>query len=115
VPGSIIVVSGMPGSGKTTVARELAPALNLPLFDKDDILEGLFESRGIGDAVWREKLSRDSDEELIRLVRDSNGAVVSSFWRRPATPSTRRSLLPVRCAHGAIQVHLSPKASRSPR
>ena len=34
-----VVISGLPGSGKTTLARRLAQALNLPLIDKDDILE----------------------------------------------------------------------------
>jgi hypothetical protein len=31
------------------------------LLDKDDILEQLFESKGIGDAAWRRRLSRESD------------------------------------------------------
>jgi tRNA A37 threonylcarbamoyladenosine biosynthesis protein TsaE len=29
-----VVLSGLPGSGKTWLARQLAPALNLRLFDK---------------------------------------------------------------------------------
>ena len=56
-----VVISGLPGSGKTTLARRLAPALNLPLIDKDDILDRLFEAKGSGDAVWRRRLSRESD------------------------------------------------------
>ena len=78
-----MVVSGLPGSGKTTLARKLAPALSLPLLDKDDILEGLFETLGIGDADWRRRLSRASDEILQRLARNSSGAVLTSFWRNP--------------------------------
>ena len=39
-------MSGLPGSGKTTVAQALAPLLKLPLFDKDAILEQLFETKG---------------------------------------------------------------------
>lgn len=76
-----VVVSGLPGSGKTTLARRLAAALALPLFDKDDILEALFESLGVGDADWRQRLSRASDEILQRLAQHSNGAVLTSFWR----------------------------------
>jgi cytidylate kinase len=76
-----IVVSGLPGSGKTTLARKLAPALGLPLFDKDDILESLFATLGVGDADWRQRLSRASDEILQRLAQFSNGAVLTSFWR----------------------------------
>lgn len=80
-----IVVSGIPGSGKTTLGRKLATALQLPFFDKDDILDDLFEREGIGDAAWRRTLSRRSDEELRRLVMASSGAVVVSFWRTAMT------------------------------
>ncbi len=77
-----VVVSGLPGSGKTTLARRLAPALNLPLIDKDDILERLFESKGVGDA-WRRALSRESDAILQREAASADGAVLVSFWRLP--------------------------------
>jgi hypothetical protein len=78
-----VVVSGLPGSGKTTLARKLSPILALPLLDKDDILEGLFEALGVGDADWRQRLSRASDEIFERLAKTSNGAVLTSFWRTP--------------------------------
>ena len=82
-----VLVSGLPGSGKTTLARRLAPALNLPLIDKDDILDRLFESKGIGDAVWRRTLSRESDVILQHEATISDGAVLASFWRLPGMPS----------------------------
>jgi hypothetical protein len=74
-----VVVSGLPGSGKTTLARQLAP--NLPLIDKDEILDGLFDSKGVGDAQWRRALSRESDMILQREVASLDGAVLVSFWR----------------------------------
>jgi len=74
-----IVVSGMPASGKTAVARRLSTAFKLPLFDKDDILEALFEARLPN--VSRRQLSRASDVVLTALVEQSRGAVVASFWR----------------------------------
>ena len=78
-----IVVSGLPGSGKTTLARRLADALALPLIDKDDILEQLFDSKGVGDAAWRRALSRESDVIFQRKAATSDGAVLVSFWRLP--------------------------------
>lgn len=78
-----VVVSGLPASGKTTLSRHLASALALPLIDKDDILEGLFDALGVGDADWRQRLSRASDAILQRLARSSSGAVLTSFWRTP--------------------------------
>ena len=81
-----VVVSGLPGSGKTTLARQLAPALGLSLIDKDDILDRLFESRGVGDDAWRRTLSRESDTLLQTEARASQGAVLVSFWHRPGMP-----------------------------
>jgi predicted kinase len=82
-----VVISGLPGSGKTTLGRRLAPVLNLPLIDKDDILDRLFASKGVGDAAWRRILSRESDAILQHEATNSNGAIVASFWRLPGMPS----------------------------
>ncbi len=76
-----VVVSGLPGSGKSTLARRLASALNLPLIDKDEILDRLFDSKGVGDATWRRALSRESDVILQREAVSLDGAVLVSFWR----------------------------------
>ena len=53
------------------------------MLDKDDILEGLFDSLGVGDAEWRNRLSRAADEALRRLADQTAGAVLASFWRHP--------------------------------
>jgi predicted kinase len=78
-----VVISGLPGSGKTTLGRRLAPALNLPLIDKDEILDRLFESKGVGNAAWRRTLSRESDVILQHDATSSDGAILVSFWRLP--------------------------------
>jgi hypothetical protein len=82
-----VVISGLPGSGKTTLGRRLAPALNLPLIDKDDILDRLFEAKGVGNAAWRRALSRESDAILQHEAIISNGAILASFWHVSGMPS----------------------------
>jgi glucokinase len=82
MPTPFVVISGLPGSGKTTLGRRLAPILDLPLIDKDDILNRLFESKGIGNAAWRRTLSRESDVILQQEASSSNGAILVSFWRQ---------------------------------
>ena len=84
---SFVVISGLPGSGKTTLGRRLAPVLNLPFIDKDDILDRLFESKGFGDAAWRRTLSRESDRILQSEATNSSGAVLASFWHLRGMPS----------------------------
>lgn len=82
-----VVISGLPGSGKSTVAQALSSLLNLPLFDKDRLLEHLFETKGVGDSVWRRQLSRESDALLRSAVSSSGGAVVTSFWHVEGMPA----------------------------
>jgi gluconate kinase len=83
-----VVVTGLPGSGKSTVGRAIAQALGLPLLDKDEILESLFESLGVGGSDHRARLSRAADAILQRVAEQSAGAVIVSWWRRPESEAT---------------------------
>lgn len=76
----------MPGSGKTTLARQLSPVLKLPLIDKDDILERLLDLKNAGDATWRRRLSRESDAILAAEGAASEGAILVSHWRLAGMP-----------------------------
>jgi adenylylsulfate kinase-like enzyme len=87
-----IVVTGLAGSGKSTVARGLAMSLGLPVLDKDDFLEALYESLGIGDLEWRHRLSRASDDLLLQTARRVPGAILVSFWRHESSPRALRDL-----------------------
>ena len=78
-----IIISGIPGCGKTTLGFKLSSALGIPMLDKDDILEAMFDSLGTGDSVWRERLSRSSDEVLQKLVSKLDKAIVTSWWQHP--------------------------------
>lgn len=64
----IVLVSGPPGSGKTTLARELAPKLRLPLIAKDDIKESLFDSLGWSDHEWSRKVGAAVWEVLFMII-----------------------------------------------
>ena len=46
-----VLVSGLPGSGKSTVAAPLAQALGLPLLARDDIKESLWDALATFDAA----------------------------------------------------------------
>src|SRR5262245_9047649 len=87
-----VVVSGLPGSGKSCLSRRLAPVLGLPVIDKDDILDRLFDAKGVGDAAWRRALSRESDVLFRDEAQRSNGAFLVSFWRLPGMPADSGTL-----------------------
>jgi hypothetical protein len=79
----VVVVSGIPASGKSTIARQIAPHLALPVVDKDELLEASFPRPGELASGDRQRLSREADAVLQRIVEESPRAVVASFWRRP--------------------------------
>ena len=81
-----LIVSGIPASGKSTIGYRVAEACGLPVLDKDEILESMFEDLGIGDASRRSRLSRAADEILRQKALQSGGAVIISWWRHPLSP-----------------------------
>ena len=76
-----VAVTGLPGSGKSTLGRRLARALAIDFLDKDDFLERLYEARGTGDAEWRRRLSAESNLAFEAAARASPSAVLVSHWR----------------------------------
>ena len=58
LPTRIVVVTGPPASGKTTLAAAISQGLGLPLIAKDGIKERLYEAFGSGDREWSRWLGR---------------------------------------------------------
>jgi shikimate kinase len=83
----LIVVSGLAASGKTSVGRALSERLAIPLIDKDDVLEAMFDSLGCDDRDQRHRLSRASDEVLFRLASSAPEAVVVNWWDHDTAPA----------------------------
>jgi predicted kinase len=55
-PTTIVLITGYPASGKTTLARYLAQELKLPPICKDDLKEVLYETLGWQPVDWSRKL-----------------------------------------------------------
>lgn len=63
-----ILVNGVPASGKSTVARDLAAALAYPLLGLDTVKEALFGELGIGDRLYNRTMGRASYAAIWALV-----------------------------------------------
>lgn len=64
-----MLVSGPPGAGKSTLALGLADELRLPLFDRDDFKDVLFDVLGWSDREWSRRVGMAS-WNLMHLVAE---------------------------------------------
>jgi predicted kinase len=64
----LIIVSGLPATGKTTLSRGIANHLGIPLVSKDEIKEVLFDELGHGDREQGEKLNTPTYKLLNYFV-----------------------------------------------
>lgn len=79
----IVLVSGPPASGKTTIARPLAEALGFALLTKDDIKESLFTSMNgePGDVTFSRRLSEAAMDLLWTLAPHCPQVVLEANFR----------------------------------
>lgn len=67
----IIIITGPPCTGKSTLADKLSKIYRLPCFSKDEIKEMLFDSLGWSDREWSKKIGRSSYNILYYFAKKS--------------------------------------------
>jgi predicted kinase len=79
----IVLVSGAPGSGKSTVAAGLEGALRMPLLGKDLIKESLWDTftPPAGDQQWSRRLGGAAMEVLWTLAAHSPRVILEANFR----------------------------------
>jgi predicted kinase len=101
-----VLVSGCPGSGKTTLARRLAPALGVNLISKDDLKETIFDALDgpVGDLAFSNRVGACSWEVLWTLAGAARQVVLeANFHPRDGRERARilglpGALIEIHCA-----------------
>lgn len=78
---SVIVVSGAPGTGKSTVAAALGAELHWPVLALDTVKETLADVLGLGDETWSGRLGDAAAEVVFQLCAQFPQAVAEGWWR----------------------------------
>jgi len=103
---AVLVIAGLPGTGKTTLARYLAERYRAMLIAKDTIKEPLLDVLGAADRARSRALSDASFAVLFALAREqlhARGALVLEGNFRAAEHSAPlAALLAAAAPHGAV-------------
>lgn len=119
---TVIVVSGLSGTGKTTLARSVAGELGLRVVSADAVRKSLFESGsrnwGYGQGPYSSEANRLTYERLIEmgrdLIRSGEGVVLDATFRRKAVrDSTREIAISETAEYRLIECRLPATAVRS--
>jgi predicted kinase len=101
MPERIILINGLPGSGKTTLGAALAWRLNAAFLSKDQIKEALADAVGLDFP----QLGAIAMETVWSMAAGVDGtAIIDSWWYRPRDlEHARRGLSHLACSR-AVEI-----------
>ena len=90
----LVIVSGAPGTGKSTLVDYLQSKLEIPALSKDDIKEFLFDKLGAKDREWSRLIGRVSVEMFNAFARQfletgKDLMIENAFWAELARPELK--------------------------
>jgi glucokinase len=80
---AVILVNGVPASGKSTLARALGVASGWPLLALDTVKEALFAELGVGDRLYNRTMGRASYRAIFGAIGDfppSSTTIVDAWF-----------------------------------
>ncbi|MCA9731926.1 MAG: AAA family ATPase [Deferribacteres bacterium] len=109
---TVVLITGHPATGKTTLAHALAKTLKLPLIWKDQFKESLFDTLGVSTPDWSDQLSTASWNLLYLQVENLLKANISHIVEgnfNPVRANERWQSLKMNYAFQIIQVRCETK------
>ena len=87
--GSIVVVTGLPAAGKSTLAEQLRDGLGLPLLSLDTVKEAVVD--GLGDAAPEDRfpVRQAARDVVVRLAEANPRGSVIDVWVNPKVDNSR--------------------------
>ncbi|MBP3300102.1 MAG: AAA family ATPase [Clostridia bacterium] len=102
----LIILAGLPATGKTTLAKALSQALSLPVLEKDEIKEALFDTLGYADGEARQRLGLAANRILLRcaesLLSTGNSLILVNNFDTESVPQVEEMMARVGCRHVTI-------------
>ncbi len=103
----LIITTGRPAAGKTTLAKRLAKELTLPLVSKDSIREVLFNRLGWKDRKWAQLIGRASVDLMFHFAEvqlEAGHSLILDNAFDPALSTPRFLTLQNKFNAGIIQI-----------
>jgi predicted kinase len=86
----VIIISGLPATGKSRIGRNISSRFRLPLISKDPFKEAGFDHLGIGDRQWSKKLSAMAKEDIFyvmtQLLAVGNSIIIDCNFKNEDIP-----------------------------
>ena len=104
----LIIIAGLPATGKSTLARDLSSLLGYPILEKDEIKEALFDTLGYADLVEKRRLDIVANAVLLKsaesLLKSGTSLIAVNNFDSNMSESVQAMI--DRCGANAVMVFL---------
>lgn len=117
---TVIIVSGLSGTGKTSVARAVAAELGLRVVSSDTVRKSLFsdtQNAAYGEGAYSAESSRQTYQKMIErgreILREDGSVILDATFRRDADREQARLLAEFfGASYRIIECRLAPELTR---
>jgi shikimate kinase len=92
----LLIIAGMPASGKSTVARKISEHFGYPLLEKDELKESLFDTLGFSCYAEKRRLDTAASSVLLRasdsLLSGGCSHIIVNNFRSDFEPAVKALL-----------------------